>query len=108
MFTDGIPATGVVFVENSLPLYVPTAFVVIGPRARRSIGFPIPDVVDLFTGKGLFVDLLPPSLSRTPPFLPQRLVRLLQIEEYLRTLHDGDEEGAGITIGCLSISGYTS
>ena len=40
-----------------------------------------------------------------PPFLPQRLVRLLPLEENLRTLHDGDEVGAGITIGHLVLFG---
>ena len=40
-----------------------------------------------------------------PPFLLQRLVRLLPIEENLRKLHDGDEAGTRITIGRLVLFG---
>ena len=51
---------------------------------------------------------LPPSHSLYPamsPWLPQRLVRLLPTTENLRTLHDGENSGAELTIGCLVLFG---
>ena len=60
MFTGVVPATGVVFVENALPLGVPTP---LGVPAHGLAGASAsPDVVDRFPGGGLFVNLLPPSL----------------------------------------------
>ena len=58
MFTGGVPATGVVFIENVLPLGVPTLLGV--PGASASIP---PDVASRFPGGGLFVNLLTPSLA---------------------------------------------
>ena len=99
IFTDGIPATEIVFVENARRLDVSTPLcssvhVLVGASAS-----PPPDVVDLHR-RGTLRRLAPFLLPSAVPF-PQRLARLLRIEENLRTLHDGDEDGVGITIGCL-------
>ncbi len=60
MFTGGVPATGVVFVENALPLGVPTPLGVPAHELAGASGSPLPD---RFPGGGLFVNLPPPSLA---------------------------------------------
>ena len=59
MFTGGVPATGVVFVENALPLGVPTPLGVPAHGLGESVSPP----PDRFPGGGLFVNLPPPSLA---------------------------------------------
>jgi hypothetical protein len=60
MSTGGVPATGVVFVENALPLGVPTP---LGVPAHGLAGASTSPPPDRFPGGGLFVNLLPPSLA---------------------------------------------
>ena len=63
MFTGGVPATDVVFVENALPNRRSDAFGRASPRASRSIRLPSAGRGGSLPRGGLFVNLLPPSLS---------------------------------------------
>ena len=97
-----------VFVENT-PTRRSDAIVFISLRARRSIDLPTPRRSGPPHWRGTLCQLaLPPShslYSAVPPCLPQRLVRLLPMEEILRTMYDGENSGAELTIGYLVLSG---
>ncbi len=88
-------------VENALPLDIPTPLC--GP-AHGLAGAPIssPRHSGLLHRR-VTLRQLAPSIPRTP--YTQQLVRLLPIEENLRTLHDGGEGGVGLMIRCPVLFG---
>ena len=70
--------------------------------------FPPLDVVGRFTGRGLFVGILPPLLSRASlPFFRSASSAFFRSRK-ICARYDGEEDGAGVTVGYLSFSGYAS